>query len=109
MYKIKAKPVDVNKVEWKMDNKIEVLRKKLLYKSWNRGCKETDIILGEFAKNQIENLSESELLSFEVILQHSDHLIYDAAVGKAPVPPEFDPQLFQKIVEFSMRRIHDQI
>lgn len=93
----------------KMDNKVELLRKKLLYKSWNRGCKETDIILGEFAKNQIDILSTDELLAFEIILQHSDHLIYNAAVGRVPIPDEFDQPLFQKIVEFSMGRIYGQI
>ena len=49
----------------------EILKKKLIYRSTNRGSKEMDILLGEFVKkhiNQFDNQDLSnlmELLSFE--------------------------------------------
>lgn len=84
---------------------MDLLRKKLLYKSLHRGCKETDIILGEFAKEMIEKLNDTELHSFTVIIESSDNTIYDAAVGRIPIPNSFDKQLFKRIVEFSQNRI----
>ena len=38
--------------------------KKLLYQSCNRGCKETDLIIGQFAKQNIANMSDSDLQVF---------------------------------------------
>lgn len=90
-----------------MGSEIEILRKKLLYKSWNRGCKETDIILGEFAKRMIETLSDKELKSLEIILQYPDNIIYAAAVGRISIPEEFNAQLFNRIIQFNQRRIHE--
>ncbi|MGL9725875.1 MAG: succinate dehydrogenase assembly factor 2, partial [Wolbachia sp.] len=33
-----------------------LFRRKLMYRSWHRGCKETDILLGYFALQYIDKL-----------------------------------------------------
>ena len=40
----------------------ETEKKELIYKSTHRGCKETDILLGNFATSCIDSLTDSELL-----------------------------------------------
>lgn len=84
---------------------MDLLRKKLLYKSWHRGCKETDIILGEFAKTMIEKLTDKDLEAFAVIVESSDNKIYDAAVGRIPIPDSFDEELFKRIIKFNKNKM----
>lgn len=64
----------------------DILIKKLLYKSLHRGCKETDLILGNFATSFINEMEMDELLAFEEILKQNDADIYDWVTGKSPVP-----------------------
>lgn len=60
--------------------------KKLLYRSWYRGCKETDQIIGNYAKANIQNFSESELDELEEILAQNDNDLYDWISNKKPTP-----------------------
>jgi antitoxin CptB len=60
--------------------------KKLIYRSWYRGCRETDKILGGYAKDNLHKLSEMELDLFEEILDYADNDIFDWVSGKQPVP-----------------------
>ncbi len=61
-------------------------RKKILYRSWYRGCKETDQIVGGYAKKYIEQMSDAELDELEEILEQNDNDIYDWLTGKKPMP-----------------------
>jgi antitoxin CptB len=51
-----------------MDNLI----KKLLYRSNHRGTKEMDLLIGGFAKENLESLNEEELKQFELIINYTD-------------------------------------
>ncbi len=63
--------------------------KKLLYQSWYRGCKETDKIIGYFAKKHIHELNDKELDELEEILNENDNDIYDWLSNKKPLPENF--------------------
>jgi antitoxin CptB len=54
----------------------EIRIKKLLYQSWYRGNRETDKILGNFAKTNLSNFDNRQLDEFEQILQEQDDDIY---------------------------------
>ena len=61
----------------------------LLYRSLHRGCKETDILLGEFAKTEISKMPEVELRNYKNLLEEQDWDIYawllsDSANIKVP-------------------------
>ncbi len=56
---------------------IDILRKKVLYMSTHRGCKEMDIILGQFAESQIHTLTDAEVLIYEKLLELSDNILYN--------------------------------
>lgn len=58
-----------------------MLHKKLLYKSIHRGCKEMDIILGNFAQKHLQNFNIDELYTYEILLQINDVYIYDMLLG----------------------------
>ncbi|MFP3027845.1 MAG: succinate dehydrogenase assembly factor 2, partial [Wolbachia sp.] len=50
-----------------------LLRRKLMYRSWHRGCKETDILLGHFALKYLDKFSLSELIEYEKIVDLDDY------------------------------------
>lgn len=74
--------------------------KKLLYQSCNRGCKETDLIIGLFARENLEKMNDNDLLTFEKILQQNDADLYDWYVGKKPIPKEISSSIMTKIMNF---------
>ncbi len=74
--------------------------KKLLYQSCNRGCKETDLIIGLFARENLEKMNDNDLLTFEKILQQNDADLYDWYVGKKPIPKEISSSIMTKIMKF---------
>ncbi len=74
--------------------------KKLLYQSCYRGCKETDLIIGQFAKIHIEKMNNDELQIFNQILQLLDIDIYDWYTRKKPVPIENRSSIMTQILNF---------
>lgn len=76
--------------------------KKLLYQSCNRGCKETDLIIGQFAKKNIEKMTDNELKIFEHILEQNDADLYDWYVKKKAVPKENLSTIMTKILSFDL-------
>ncbi|MFK7973557.1 MAG: succinate dehydrogenase assembly factor 2 [Rickettsiaceae bacterium] len=78
----------------------QLLIKKLLYQSSNRGCKETDIILGMFSRQNVSNMTDQELVLFENILQLPDADIYDWYTKKKMVPQDKISPLLMQILNF---------
>ncbi len=63
--------------------------KRLLYQSWYRGCKETDRILGAFARKHLESFSEVEISAFEAILAENDRDLFNWLTGVEKLPQCF--------------------
>jgi antitoxin CptB len=72
-------------------------RRKLLFRSWHRGIREMDLILGGFADHAIAELSDRELDEYEVLLELQDADILSWVTGEQPVPTTYDTPLFRKI------------
>ena len=66
------------------------LVKKVLYRSIHRGCKETDHLIGEFAKAKIDEFSDDELAIFKDFIVEDDMLIYDWILGKQEAKSVYD-------------------
>ena len=58
-----------------MNNKLEILRKKLIYRAGHRGTKEMDILLGTFVDKHINNLDENLLYELDKFLDYEDEAI----------------------------------
>ena len=56
-------------------NKLEIFKKKLLYRSNYRGTKEMDILLSKFVKKYINNFSEAQLYELDKFLDFEDEVI----------------------------------
>ncbi len=58
-----------------MSEKIEILKKKILYRASYRGTKEMDILLSSFVKKYINDLNINELYELENFLKLEDEII----------------------------------
>jgi antitoxin CptB len=80
----------------------EIRLKKILYRSWYRGCKETDKIIGGFVKENINYLTNHDLDELEEILEQSDNDLYDWISGKKNLPDFMNHnKIFQKIKNYT--------
>ena len=59
-----------------MDFNIDLLKKKIIYRSNYRGTKEMDKLLGAFTKKYIDELSNNDLLDLEKLLNIDDDNLY---------------------------------
>ena len=66
----------------------DIAVKRLRYRSWHRGCKETDLILGRFADSALANLDPALLETYEKLLNENDADIWDWISGKE-APKEY--------------------
>ena len=55
---------------------MEIYLKKLLFKASHRGTKEMDIILGNFAKKNLDTMNTDNLKLFEELLEVPDPDLY---------------------------------
>lgn len=80
---------------------ISLLRRKLMYRSWHRGCKETDILLGYFALKYLDKFSLSELIEYEKIVDLDDCELYYYITRKKLLPPDLSSEVVDLIACFN--------
>lgn len=75
--------------------------KKLLYLSNYRGCKEADIIIGNFAKEFIDKFNDDELILYEQMLSLQDPDILDYLMNRSDKLAQINNPLLKKLKEYS--------
>ncbi|ODT46920.1 MAG: hypothetical protein ABS59_12440 [Methylobacterium sp. SCN 67-24] len=75
-------------------------RRKILFRAWHRGMRETDLIMGRFADAEIGGLSEAELDEFERLIEVLDRDLLSWITGEAEVPENYDSVLFRRLKAF---------
>ena len=80
---------------------IDVVRKRLLIRSWRRGTKELDLILGQFSDKNLNKLKMSELNLYEQFLSNDDYLIYNWLFSK-----EDSPKIFKSLIKQIQEGMH---
>ncbi|MFT8242691.1 succinate dehydrogenase assembly factor 2 [Roseomonas sp. BN140053] len=63
-------------------------RKRLLFRAWHRGTKETDLLVGHFVARHLATFTEAELDELEAVLELPDVDMADWLSGRRPIPPE---------------------
>ncbi|WP_395463035.1 succinate dehydrogenase assembly factor 2 [Wolbachia endosymbiont of Cantharis cryptica] len=76
------------------------LRRKLMYRSWHRGCKETDMLLGYFALKYLDKFSLNELIEYEKIVDLDDYELYCYITRKTNLPPNLNSEMVNLIACF---------
>ncbi len=77
--------------------KIDTLKKRLLYQSQHRGLKEMDMLLGGFAERSIQGMNNEELLEFEDLLAFPDQDLYSWFFEGVPLPEYVSRHLMKRI------------
>ncbi|MDQ2633893.1 MAG: succinate dehydrogenase assembly factor 2 [Pseudomonadota bacterium] len=77
---------------------LDARRRKLLFRSWHRGIREMDLILGGFADAAIATLTDAELHQYEHLLEVQDADLLSWVTGTNPIPAAFDTPVLKKIM-----------
>lgn len=78
----------------------DIRRKRLLFRSWHRGTREADLILGSFAEAHLAGFDAARLEQYEVLLECSDGELFDWISGRSAPPPEYDTEVTRLLLAF---------
>ncbi len=78
----------------------EIRIKRLRMRSWHRGIKEMDLILGGWADAHLAGADDATLDAFEAVLAEADHDLYSWVSGQAEPPGSLAPILTRIATEF---------
>ncbi|PJB71925.1 MAG: succinate dehydrogenase assembly factor 2, partial [Alphaproteobacteria bacterium CG_4_9_14_3_um_filter_47_13] len=73
-----------------------------IFRSWHRGTREMDLILGSFADRNISGFSEGDLALYDEILGHSDPDLYNWITGKEQVPSNYSNEVMGQILKHKL-------
>ena len=82
-----------------MDNKLEIFKKKLIYRAGYRGTKEMDILLSSFVNRYINDFDEGLLIELEKFLDFEDEIIlnfYNFNLVEKEIDKNKVSKIFQK-------------
>lgn len=80
-------------------------RKRMIYRSKQRGWLEADLLLGSWAKENVPTLNDSELDEVELILKEETIDVYNYISGKDPLPPHLvNLSTMKKIQAYAMEK-----
>jgi antitoxin CptB len=82
---------------------LDVRRRKLLFRAWRRGVRETDLIVGRFADAYIDKLDEAALDDFERLIEVPNGDLYAWVVGDIAVPADYDTAVLHNLIAFHTR------
>jgi antitoxin CptB len=75
-------------------------RRRLKFRSWHRGIREMDLIMGRFADACIDHLSEAELSELELLMEVPDTELFSWIIGVQPAPAAYDNAVLRRMRAF---------
>ena len=78
--------------------------KRMRMRSWRRGTKEMDLILGPYADAYIARMDEDALNVYDALLEENDQDLLAMILGQQEMLPQFS-KLLAEIEEFSRGRL----
>lgn len=79
---------------------LDVRRRRLLFRAWRRGVRETDLIVGRFADAHIDKFDDGGLDDFERLIEVPNASLYAWVVGSEAVPPDYDTAVLRDLIAF---------
>ena len=68
------------------DGRLEIERKRLKFRSWHRGTREMDLLLGRFADQRLNAFDAEAVGVYAALLEESDPDIYNWVTGREECP-----------------------
>ena len=84
-----------------MTSSSEIRRKRLLFRSWHRGTRESDLILGRFADTHLAGFDEAQLDRYEALLVCAVADFFDWVSGRSALPAEHDHDVTRLLLAYS--------
>ncbi len=82
---------------------METRLKRLRMRSWRRGTKEMDLVLGPYADARLAGMGEAALTDYERLLEENDQELITWVIGTGE-PPGWAAGLMRDITEFAISR-----
>jgi antitoxin CptB len=79
-------------------------RRRLVFRAQHRGTYENDLLIGDFVKARIAEMSDQELDELEDVMEHPDAELADWLTGRRPVPPHANTPMLQRIRQAALNR-----
>lgn len=79
--------------------------KKLRMRSWRRGMKEMDLILGPYADAELDRFTPEALDAYEALLDENDQDLYLWVTGAVACRPELAPMIARIAEAAGLRRV----
>jgi antitoxin CptB len=83
-----------------VENELEVARKRLKFRSWHRGTREMDLLLGRFADGHLESFDAAGLAAYAALLEESDPDIYEWVCGRGAAPDAAFSAVLAALIRF---------
>ena len=82
----------------------EARLKRMRMRSWRRGTKEMDLVLGPFADTHLSDLSPRDLDLYDLLLEQNDQDLLPMVLGQRPAPDGLQG-LLDRIAGFAQTRL----
>jgi antitoxin CptB len=79
----------------------DIRLRRLTFRSWHRGIKEMDLILGHFADRVLAELAPGDLDQYEALIEIEDTTLYNWITGREATPAEHDTPVMARIRSFN--------
>ncbi|HPF46209.1 MAG TPA: succinate dehydrogenase assembly factor 2 [Emcibacteraceae bacterium] len=76
---------------------IKIRRKRLKFRSWHRGIKEADILLGSFADQFLDQMTPEQLDLYENLLREADSDLVAWITSDRPEPEQYDHDVMKML------------
>ena len=83
-----------------MTEPLDTRRKRLLFRSWRRGTKEADLLLGSFAERHLAGFSPEQVDRYEALLGADDGDLLAWIAGRAAPPAECESDVLRLLLAF---------
>ncbi|WP_020184751.1 succinate dehydrogenase assembly factor 2 [Methylopila sp. 73B] len=75
-------------------------RRRALYRSWRRGTREMDLLMGRFADAEIDLLTDDELDVYEELIEVPDRDLFAWISSNEAVPKNYDTTVYRRLLAF---------
>ncbi|HKF70646.1 MAG TPA: succinate dehydrogenase assembly factor 2 [Stellaceae bacterium] len=83
-----------------MTEALDIRRKRLLFRSWHRGTKEADLLLGSFAERHLPAFTREQIDRYEALLAADDTDLLAWIAGRAQPPAERESDVLRLLLAF---------
>jgi antitoxin CptB len=85
--------------------KLDVRRKLLLWRASHRGIREMDVLLGGFARDNIDSMQPSELDELERLIDVPDPELMSWIMGEVAVREEYRNPVTERLLAYRVRLV----